>query len=97
MQNRHGNIHDLLQPDMNTATGYKACRGIKVSQKIRIADEMTRVQSHSIASVVPAGSPARFSYSFRLAEWTPLKACEVNESGLGRPVLRQKISKSARS
>jgi hypothetical protein len=82
---------------MNTATGYKARRGIKVSQKIRIADEMTCVQSHLIASVVPAGSHARFSLAFSLAEWAPLKACEVNKSGLGRPVLRQKISKSARS
>jgi hypothetical protein len=82
MQNRHGNIHDLLQPDMNTATGYKACRGIKVSQKIRIVDEMIDVQSHLIAGIAPAVSPAGFSSASRLAEWTPLKASKLTKADL---------------
>ena len=97
MQNRHGNTHDLLQTDMNTATGYKACRGIKVSQWIRIADEMADGQSHLIPSVAHAGSTARFSPAFSVAEWARGKAFQVNKSVVGRPGLRQKISKSARS
>jgi hypothetical protein len=97
MQNRHGVIHDLMQPDMNAATGYKACRGIKVSPMIRIADEMTNVHQQRFAGIVPGRISANYPLESSFAECAPLREIEPNKKRRDRPVLRQKISKSVRS